>query len=65
MDVNGPVDFSGGSRNFERGVQQVNWLAHAQRTAKGGAQSREAVISPRETRNFFLHVLFSDQEALS
>ena len=37
----------------------------AQRTAEGGAQSCEAAISPREARNNFLRVLFSDQEALS
>ena len=52
---------SGGSRNFERGVP----LAHTQRTAEGGAQSREAAISPREARKILLRVLFSDQEALS
>ena len=52
---------SGGSRNSERGVR----LAHTQRTAEGGAQSREAAMSPREARKNFLRVLFSDQEALS
>ena len=52
---------SGGSRNLERGVR----LAHTQRTAEGGAQSCEVVISPREARKNFLRVLFSDQEALS
>ena len=52
---------NGGSRNFDRGVR----LAHTQRTAEGGAQSCEVVISPREARKNFLHVFFSDQEALS
>ena len=39
---------SGGSRNFERGVQQVGW--------------REAAISPREGRKIFFTCSFSDQE---
>ena len=63
MDRIHSIGVSGGSRNLERVVQ----LAHAlsQRTAEGGAQSREAAISPREARKNFLRVLFSDQEALS
>ena len=34
------IAISGGSRNFDRGVR----LAHTQRTAEGGAQSRVASL---------------------
>ena len=36
----------------------MGWLAHTQCTAEGGAQSREVVISPRETRTFFFTCSF-------
>ena len=47
---------SGGSRNFERVVRLAHTLS--QRTAEGGAQSREAAISPREARKKFFYVFF-------
>ena len=62
MHAASAVAYSGGCRNFERVVRLAHTLS--QRTAEGGAQSREAANSPREARKFFLRVLFSDQEAL-
>ena len=55
---------SGGSRNFERGVQQVGRHIHsAPPKAVGRAAKRRSVRAKRG--KFFLRVLFSDQEALS
>ena len=55
---------SGGSRNLERGVQQVGWHIHnAPPKALRRAAKRRSVSAKRG--KFFLRVLFSDQEALS
>ena len=55
---------SGGSRNFERGVQQVGWHVHsAPPKALRRAAKRRSVRAKRG--KIFLRVLFSDQEALS
>ena len=48
---------SGGSRNFERGVQQVGWHIHS--------ALPKAVRRAAKRGKIFLRVLFSDQEALS
>ena len=55
---------SGGSRNFERGVQQVGWHIHsAPPKAVRRVAKWRSVRTKRGKKN--LRVLFSDQEALS
>ena len=55
---------SGGSRNVERGVQQVGWHVHsAPPKALRRAAKRRSVRAKRG--KIFLRVLFSDQEAVS
>ena len=60
------IVISGGSRNFERGVQQVGWQWHihsAPLKAVRRAAKRRSVRAKRGKN--FLRLLFSDQEALS
>ena len=55
--------FSGGSRNFERGVQQVGWHIHSAPPKAGRRVAKWRSVRAKRG-NFFRRVLFSDQEAL-